>query len=105
MSTEQEIEILEKELKANHIERIRTTGGFGYFELLQREVEIKKRLAQLQPEPPAEKEPGHTLWSEKEVAQLRLLYADHTVKDIAAKLNRTYYAVESKVQLLGLRKK
>jgi hypothetical protein len=105
MSNETRINEIEEQLKRNHMARIGDQNpGLEYFQLMQEEVELKKELQQLQPEPPKEEEPGYTLWSEKEVAQLRELYPTTDSETIAKKIGRTEYALEAKARALRIRK-
>jgi hypothetical protein len=52
----------------------------------------------------ATREKSHHLWSSKEYIMLVKLYKDHTIKEIAMLMNRSFSAVSRKVFNLELRK-
>lgn len=45
---------------------------------------------------------GHALWSEDELATVKLMHGKASLAEISAKLGRSYSAVRSKAQALGL---
>ncbi len=104
MGMNSELNQLQEELRANHLQRIYDMQpGLSYFKLMKRGNEILKRISEITLNEPTA-EPINTLWSDREIRYLRSVYDGSNAQAIAKRLKRTKMAVQSKAYQLRITK-